>query len=80
MDYVGDANVEHLLDVFTSVLGPKVEGLPDDHPPKPTCLLRLSELLERVANHTEEKRLLTLTLQLERQRGDDSRVAHTLYL
>ncbi len=102
-----DANVEHLLDVFTSiddnsgevweacshfmehlhwhkprltVLGSKVEGLPDDHLFKPKCLLRLSELFERVANHMEEKRLLTHTLQLERQRGDDFRVAHTLDL
>ena len=64
-----DVNVEHLLDVFTTVdtnsnnvwglcgrfvmhlqfhkprlvvLGPKIEGLADDHPLKPWCLVRFS--------------------------------------
>ena len=91
-----DANVEHLLDIFTfidtgsadvwdaccnfmthlywhrprrTVLGPKVEGLPDDHPSKPRCLFWFARLLE--GNHTERKRLLNHTLRLRRERGDE---------
>ena len=100
-----DANVEHLLDVFTSidpntgdiwdacrhflghlhwhkprqtVLGSKIEALPDDHHFKSQCLFELSRLFEQVGNHAERKRLLTLTLELERRRGDDLKVAQTL--
>jgi hypothetical protein len=100
-----DVNVEHLLDVFTSidtnsdeiwdarasfmrhlywhkprlvVLGPKIEGLPDDHPSKPECLLRLSRLFDVVGNTLEYKRILVHTLQLWRERGDDLHVAITL--
>ena len=100
-----DVNVEHLLDVFTSVdassvevwdtcgnfveylhwhkprlvvLGPKIEGLPDDHPSKPKCLLRLSHLIGSVGNGAEGKRLLMHALKLWRERGDDYHVAETL--
>jgi tetratricopeptide (TPR) repeat protein len=106
-----DVNVEHLLDVFTSVdrsmgdvlgahyiwdtcyrfmehlywhkprqtmLRSKIEALPDDHRSKPKCLFGLSGLCGRIGNFTEQKRLLSHTLELERQRGDDSRVAQTL--
>jgi tetratricopeptide (TPR) repeat protein len=100
-----DDNIEHLLDVFTSIdpntrgtwdacyhftihlfwhkprqtiLGPKIEALSDDHPSKPKCLSQLAELFGHVGNYTEKKRLLTHTLELERQRGDDSQVAATL--
>ena len=92
-----DVNVEHLLDVFTSldqdagdgwnacyhfmehlywhkprqtVLGSKIESLPDDHESKPKCLLALSHLFRGAYNHTERKRLLTHSLELERRRGD----------
>ena len=102
-----DANVEHLLDVFTSIdagsadvwdacayfmkhlfwhkrrlvmLGPKIEALPNDHPSKPECLFQLSRLFESVGNREERKRLLTSTLRLWRERGDESKVAQTLGL
>jgi tetratricopeptide (TPR) repeat protein len=101
-----DVNVEHLLDVFTTidadselvwdacakflrhlywhkkrltVLSPKIEGLPDDHICKPTCLYELSRLFDLLGDHVERKRLLTHTLKLEREWGDDFRVAHTLW-
>jgi tetratricopeptide (TPR) repeat protein len=100
-----DVNVEHLLDVFTSidadsanvwdacagfmehlrwhkprlvVLGPKLEGLPDNQPSKPECLFNLSRLFNAVGNHAECKRLLTHTLKLWRERGDDFHAAQTL--
>ena len=61
-----------------TVLGPKIEGLPDDHPSKPGCLFKLSLLFGSVGNYTEEKRLLTRALALERERWDGSRVARAL--
>ena len=100
-----DVNVEHLLDIFTSIdvdsaeawtsctnfmshlywhkprpvgLGPKIEGLPDDHPSKPQCLFELSRLFKSVGNFTEYKRLLTHTLKIWRERGKTSKVAETL--
>jgi len=100
-----DVNIEHLLDVFTTVdadsngvwdvcsyfmehldwhkprpvlLGPKIEGLPDTHPSKPRCLLRLSLLFILVGNYAESKRLLTHTLKLWRRREDAFEVAQTL--
>jgi tetratricopeptide (TPR) repeat protein len=100
-----DVNVEHLLDVFTSIdqtrgdiwgicscflqhlychktrqsiLGSKIEALADDHPSKPKCLFQLSRLSLGMGNHAEQKRLLTHTLELWRQRENDSQVAQTL--
>jgi len=100
-----DVNVEHLLDIFTSintnsdnvwkacanfmkhlfwykkrltVLGPKIEGLPDDHRCKPECLFELSRLFQSVGNTAERKRILTYTLKLEKERGNHRRVARTL--
>ena len=100
-----DTNVEHLLDVFTSidtntpdvwdacchfvdhlywqkprqtVLGSKIEALPDDHPSKAKCLFYLSRLVGAVGNHAERKQLLTRTLTLGREQEDDIRVAETL--
>jgi tetratricopeptide (TPR) repeat protein len=100
-----DVNVEHLLDVFTSVdgdsddvweacadfmrhivwhkrrlvmLGPRIEGLPDDHRFKLECLYELSQLLNLAGNHTESKRLLNHALKLWRERGNDFRVAQAL--
>jgi len=100
-----DVNVEHLLDVFTSVdassknawdacsrfmdhlywhkrrlvtLGPKIEALPDSHPSKAQCLRDLSGLFHSVGNRAERKRLLTYSLKLLREQGDDFQVALTL--
>ena len=100
-----DVNVEHLLDVFTTVdasstdvwgacakfmehllwhkkrltvLGPKIEGLQDDHSSKPDCLLWLARLFETVGNLEESKRLLVHTLTLWREQGSDPMVAETL--
>jgi tetratricopeptide (TPR) repeat protein len=100
-----DANVEHLLDIFTSidqnmgdiwracyhfvdhlywhkprrtVLGPKIEALPDDHEHKPRCLFQLSRLLGEVGHHAEQIRVLNRTLELYKRRGEDAWVAATL--
>jgi len=100
-----DVNVEHLLDVFTSIdresddvwdtcghfmehlywhkkrlvsLGPKIEGLRDDHPFKPRCLVKLSRSFQSVGNEAERKRLLAHALKLYREQGDENQVALTL--
>ena len=100
-----DVNVEHLLDVFTTidansndvwgvcryfiehlhwhkrrlvVLGPKIEGLPDNHRSKPKCLFELAQLFGSVGNEMERKRLLLYSLKLWRERGDDHWISDTL--
>ena len=101
-----DANVEHLLNVFSSadpssevvwdgcsnfihhlywhrprrtVLGPKIERLPDDHPCKSKGISRIAGLFKLIGNRAEEKRLLTHALRLWRvQRDSDGWVARTL--
>ena len=60
------------------VLGPRIEGVPDDHPFKPRCLFQLSWLFQLVGNNLECKRLLIHALKLSRERGDDLQVAKTL--
>ena len=60
-----------------TVLGPEIEGLPDDHLSKSKCLIGLSQLSRSVGDYAEQKRLLTLTLALKRGR-DDFEVARIL--
>ncbi|KAF9787278.1 hypothetical protein BJ322DRAFT_1107340 [Thelephora terrestris] len=100
-----DVNVEHLLNVFTSidansddvwnacrkfllhlywhkprytVLRQKIEGLPDEHPPKRDCLFHLARLLGEIGNLSEEHRLLTQVLGLRRECGSDDSIANAL--
>jgi len=63
-----------------TVLAAKINDLPDDHPSKFDCLLKLSLLFRTVGNDVEQKRLLSHILGLERERGpgNDVRVAVTL--
>ena len=61
-----------------TTLRSKIEALPDGHHSKPKCLFELSRLFKQIGNHAERKQLLTHTLKLERQRGDNSRVAQAL--
>ena len=61
-----------------TILGPKIEGLPDAHPFKPNCLSWLSYLFYSVGNYMERRRILTHALALWRERGDDHEVAQTL--
>ena len=61
-----------------TVLGSKVEGLPEDHPSKAKCLMELSQTFHSLGNFAEQRRLLSQALQLERKQGNGRRVAQTL--
>ena len=61
-----------------TVLGPRIESLPDLHHSKPNCLFRLSQLFARVGNYTKQKQLLIHTLELERGQGNAPRIARAL--
>jgi tetratricopeptide (TPR) repeat protein len=63
-----------------TVLRSRIEGLPNDHLYKPKCLHELSRLFDQIGNQGERKRLLVHALELERQRGNDDRVALALAL
>ena len=60
------------------MLGPKIEGLPDNHQSKPQCLVDLSRSFESVENDAERKRLLVHALRLWRKQGDELMAAQTL--
>ena len=81
--YVWDACYHFLEHLYwhkprQTALGSKIEALADDHSCKPKCLFELSALFGQVGNYGEQKRLLTHTLELARQHGDDFQVADTL--
>ena len=61
-----------------TILKPKIEGLPNDHPSKPAYLITLAHLFDSVGNWVEQKRLLVCALDLWRERGGDDRVALAL--
>ena len=61
-----------------TILGPKIEGLPDGHYSKPGYLAALPMLFHSVGNRAEHKRLLTHSLKLWRERGDDRTVTRAL--
>ena len=60
------------------MLGAKVEALSVKHPSKTLCLEMFSGLFDPVGNQAERRRILTHTLKLWREKGDDYRVANTL--
>jgi tetratricopeptide (TPR) repeat protein len=101
-----DVNVEHLLDVFTSIdansdevwtacyrfmehlnwhkrrlvaLGPKIKGLPDDHPSKAKCLFWLGHLFDDVGNYAESKQAFIHALKIWREQGNDFWTAEALW-
>ena len=61
-----------------TVLGPKINQLPDESCFKPDCLFWLSKLFSSLGNHKEQKRLLEHALKLESERGNDNGVALVL--
>ena len=62
----------------TTVIGPRIEQLPDDGHFKPDCLSQLGWLFYSIGNFEEEKRLLNYALKLEREQGNEDRVALVL--
>ena len=62
----------------STVLGPKIRELPDNHPSKPKCLCSLARSFSSIGNRVEEKRLFEQALKLEREARNDHRVAFTL--
>ena len=62
----------------TTVLGPKVAALSDDHPSKAECLDSLALSFSMVGNHRERQQALTCALKIWREKRNDYRVADTL--
>ena len=61
-----------------TILGPKIERLPDSNSSKPRCLFDLGRLFGEVGNKGECKRLLSHALGLSRKQGNDRMVADAL--
>ena len=82
-DDVWDACFNFLRHLYWHKLRPvaltqKIERLPDDHRSARSCLAELSRPFGSVRNCVEEKRLLTRLLKVDREEGDERRVAWTL--
>jgi len=80
---VWDACINFMLHLYwhkrrLTVLGPKIEGLPDHHRFKPDCLFMLARLFSLVGNWVEQERLLVCALDLRREQGSDDEVAMVL--
>ena len=86
-----DANSESFWDACTKymvwlsfhkprllTLRQKIKALPDSHPSKAPCLWGVSRLFNSVGNFVECKWLLSHSLKLRRERGNDFQVAQTL--
>ena len=58
-----------------TALGPQIKQLPDDHHFKFDCSLHLVILLEDIGNHADRKQLLEHIWKLEREAGNDYRIA-----
>jgi tetratricopeptide (TPR) repeat protein len=61
-----------------TVLRLKISQLPDDHPSKPRCLIDLSWLFSALGDDAGRKELLTHSLMLAKDRGDDLLVAQSM--
>ena len=61
-----------------TVLGPRVNELPSDHPSKLKCLAELAWMFKALGHYSECRQLLTYTLELYRERRDEFMVADTL--
>ncbi|KAF9792079.1 hypothetical protein BJ322DRAFT_10503 [Thelephora terrestris] len=84
-DIVWDAFAGFMMHLYWhkrryTVLGPRVEGLADDHHSKPICLIHLARLSHLLGNYSEQKRLLSQAIKLKKEREDDSQVAYVLRL
>jgi len=82
-DSVWDACANFMIHLYwhkkrPTILGPGIEGLPDDHRSKPGCLFWLARLFNSVGNQVERKRLLIHAVNLRREQGRDDEFALTL--
>jgi len=61
-----------------TLLGPKIERIPDDHRRKTACLIEFSRLLGSIGNYVECKGVLSRALKLEREQGSKIGVVRVL--
>jgi len=61
-----------------TVLGSRIEVLPDDHPSKPRCLANLAWMLQSLGNLSESRRLHIWALNFWKEQGNDYMVSREL--